>query len=659
MQRQTQRVPSGKTRWRRPLVSKPLIVLGIVMLLAALLGGGIWLIHLNTQPQVIATNGSDRWVKDESTTPALIPFAAPETLQIPVDPAFTAYYQAHAGATLLGAPVTPGFPIAQGWIQCFTANALLLPASHEAATTAKGQINQQIDRLIQDGMKDSRTGIIELPLLQTLLTVGSQASVGGGLTYVDLRHATNPNQMIREPAAANPPNQTNPQGASSQGTFIQTGTSDGKRVGHVIPAALWAFITRRALSPDGWQTDFGVPLTEAIPFTAVRYGVSHRLLIQVFQRRALVMDRDVKDASGYPFIQPLDTGVAYLKTLTPPAPVLGARTPLWTSSNLDILDAPVAGNATLHVGPHFPLTLAGPPQWDAGTLWYQVQWKTPTASGAGWAPASGVTFTAPREPSDAWAPASETASAVPRETSAWTSFDQLSPGLAQYLASQGDRTAAVVYDLTRQKYYAYHLDNQYLLGPTVKVPLLLAFLAMIEQQGRQPSTTEMKLVTTMMATNYVRAEDDDAGQAIYNAIGRAPGLRVYLNQLGITGLTPENDDWLYSMAKPLAMAQLLTLLHEGKVLTPQDRTLVFSLLEKTEPDQQVGVCDTRPQGATIVMKGGWVMGTDNRWAMSTAGIVTVGSETYVIAISSAHLNSLAEGQDIARQVCTSVASLLA
>lgn len=641
------KVSSEKTQSSRPVVSKLLIGLGIVTLLAALLGSGIWPVHLKRQPQVIATNGSDRWAHDVSTTPASIPFAAPETLQIPVDPAFIAYYRAHAGATLLGAPVTPGFPIAQGWMQCFTTNALLLPGSHKGATTTvKGQRDRQIERLMQDGRTDRRTGIIELPLLQTLLTVGSQAHVGGGLTYVDLRTATHPNQMA-------------PQSARSQGTFIQTGTRDGEPVGHVIPPALLAFITRRARSPDCWQTDFGAPLTDAIPFVAVRYGVSHRLLIQVFQRTALVMDRDVNDASGSPLIQPLDTGAAYLQTLTPPAPVLGARTALWTSSTLDILDVPVTGNATLQLGPHFPLTLAGQPQWDAGTLWYLVRWKTPTTSGLGWAPASGLTLTAPRATSEAWTPARETASAVPGATSPWASFEQLAPGLAQYLASQGDHTAAVVYDLTRHKYYAYRPDSQYLMGQAVKLPIVVAFLAMREQQGRQPSAEEIHLLTTMMATNDVRAEDDEAGEAIYNSIGRALGLKEYLNHVGITGLTPENDDLLYSMTQPLAMVQLLTLLYEGRLLTPQDRALVFSLLEQTEPDQQVGIGDTRPQGSTVTMKDGWVMGTDDRWAMNSAGIVTVGNETYVVAVSSAHLNSLAEGRDIARQVCTSVASLLA
>jgi hypothetical protein len=624
-------------RWPGQLVSRPWIGLGTLAVLVSLLGMSIWIVQLNAQlnNQRIAAGDASRWADDTDTTAATIPFSSPETLQIAVDPAFSAYYQSHAGATLLGAPVTPGFPIAQGWIQFFTANALLLPGIPGAATTRTSQADKQIERLIPDGLKDSHTGVIQLPLLHTLLTVGSQAHVGGSLTYTDLRSATNPDQMIPEPAPNSAVNQNSPQSESSGGVFIQGGTRDGRKVGHVIPAALWAFITRRNVSPDGWQTDFGAPLTEAIPFATTQYGASHRLLIQVFWRRALIMNLDNKDASGQPLIQPLDTGVAYLRTLTPPAPALGTHTTIWANGDIDILNAPATGAATLHVGQHFPLTLAGDTRWNGGTLWYHVKWKGVKTSGDGWAPAIGTTFTSPGK------------------TSAWASFDLLSSGLAQYLASQGDHTAAAVYDLTRQQYYTYHLNNHYLMGNSVKVPILLAFLTMTEQQDRRPSAHEMDLLTKL-----IKNADDEAGEELYGEIGWGIGLKEYLDQIGITGLEPDNCEWTYSFVKPLAMVQLLTLLYEGKVLTQQDRALAFSLLENIEPAQQIGVGDTRPQGAAVAMKDGWVVGTDNRWAMNTSGIVRVGSETYIISVYSAHLNSLQEGQAIARQVCQEVASLL-
>lgn len=638
MQNHLPKTKSEMNQWPRHVVSRPLIVVGAIALLLSLLGV-VLLWYLNAPPgsQVVITNGADRWAKDNATTAGAIPFTAPETLQIPVDPAFTAYYQTHAGAKLLGAPVTPGFPIAEGWIQFFTANALLLPAAHRSTPTNASQAEQQIDSLIQDGLKDRRSGIIQLPLLHALLTIGSQVTVGGGLTYVDLRAATRPDQMRLAPAAHSAAPIDPLQSLLDQGTFIQTGTRAGRQIGHVIPAPIWAYITRRDVSPDGWQTDLGLPLTDAIPFANVQYGASHRLVIQAFWRGALIMDRDVKDASGQPLIYPLDTGVAYLKTLVPPTPVLGARTSIWATSDISILSAPNTGIPTVHVGPRFPLHLLGETQWSAGTLWYHVQWQGKTTSGTGWAPASGTTFSAPGS------------------AAAWAAFDLLSSSLAQYLTSQSATTSAVVYDLTRQRYYAQpnSLSNRYLMGNAVKLPIVLAFLALTEQQGRRPSSDEKAMLSALM-----QSADAETGEELYDEIGRALGLKEYLQRIGVAGLVPENDDLLYSEAQPLAMVQLLSMLYQGKVLTSQDRALVFSLLENTPPDQRVGVGDTSPQGATVVMKDGWVMGTDGLWAMNSSGIVTVNGETYIISVSSAHLSTLADGQAIARQVCARVAALL-
>ncbi|HEU5369432.1 MAG TPA: hypothetical protein VFU69_13245, partial [Ktedonobacterales bacterium] len=205
MPQQTDQLPkittARSTGQARLLVSRPIIRLGIFAVLASLLGGSIWL-ALSSQQQVSVTNGADRWANDQSATAASIPFTAPVAAQIPVDSAFAAYYQAHAGAKLLGAPITPGFAISQGRMQFFSASALFLPGAQRAASTPASQADQQIASLIQNGLKDRHSGIIQLPLLQTLLTVGSRAIVGGGLTYVDLRRATQPDQMTPAPATA-------------------------------------------------------------------------------------------------------------------------------------------------------------------------------------------------------------------------------------------------------------------------------------------------------------------------------------------------------------------------------------------------------------------------------------------------------------------------
>src|SRR5207237_5437729 len=133
---------------------------------------------------------------------------------------------------------------------------------------------------IETGMKDASNGIIRLPLLQALLTVGSQMPVGGDdspLTYVDLRRAANPDLMVTAPDAASTATRpeenaraissniltapaTNhtatPSPVGRQTIFIQTGTRAGQAVSHLIPQPIWDYIHRADILPDGWQTDF-------------------------------------------------------------------------------------------------------------------------------------------------------------------------------------------------------------------------------------------------------------------------------------------------------------------------------------------------------------------------------------------------------------------
>jgi hypothetical protein len=59
------------------------------------------------------------------------------------------------------------------------------------------------------------------------------------------------------------------------------------------------------------------------------------------------------------------------------------------------------------------------------------------------------------------------------------------------------------------------------------------------------------------------------------------------------------------------------------------------------------------------MKDGWVPGPDNLWAMNSSGIVTLGSETYIIAVYTQEQNQLQDGWTITQHVCGGVGQLLA
>ncbi|GHO69973.1 hypothetical protein KSC_088650 [Ktedonobacter sp. SOSP1-52] len=579
-----------------------------------------------------ASNGANQWVGESKVTAPDFDFSVPEAQALSVSPLFERYTQSHGGTINLGAPLTAAFPTDQGWLQFFASSALLLPVSQQGHTQAN---DGSLVALSKDGVRDANTGIVRLPLLQALLTAGSQVPIGGDkshFTYIDLRKATNPGFMLAAPATG----QTATASVSGKGVFVKGGTRAGQDVGHFIPQSLWSYVNRSDVSPDGWKTDFGLPLTEALSLSVTKDDGLHHMLVQAFERDGLVLDQGTVGASGQPQIQRLDTGTDYVHTIGLPTVAISAKQAIWALEDTALLSAPSAGQAVAHVGQNFPLTLLGDTKWDTGMLWYHIQWAAPKGGGEGWVPANAITFTAPgNAPSQA-------------------SMDALSPALATYLAGIGNNAGAVVYDVSRQRYYTYNDSAQFIVASSMKVPIMLTFFDTIEQQGREPNDDEMNLLTTMIENS----DNDSASALFFDKIGGAAGIASYMQKTGMSGLNPSDDAWGYSTITPQTMVNLLTLLQEGKILTAHDRDIALNLMEHIESDQRFGVGDSAPDGATVAMKDGWVPGPDDQWAVNSSGIVTLGQETYIISIYTMESASLEDGQGIVQHVCDSVASLL-
>jgi len=575
--------------------------------------------------QTLVLNGAARWNNDSKTTAPTFDFSSSgnSTQDIAISPLFADYYFSHQAASNLGKAVTVAFSTHQGWVQFFQFGALLLlsPQSEHL----KGA-SDPLTSLLAFGVKDAATGTVRLPLLQTLLTVGSEVPVGGdgsSFTYADLRKATAPALLVPAPA-------------TSQGAFIKGGTRAGKAVGHVIPRSLWNYITRTDISPDGWQMDFGSPLTEALAFSLSKDGHVHHMLVQGFWRDAVILDQDSVDAAGQPLIERLETGVAYLRTVGPPAVSVQKQQTIWTQSDTALLDTAGTGLAVAHLEEDFPLILLGETTWKMGMLWYHVQWSVPKQLVSGWVSAAAATFSSPGD--------------VPGRAS----IDALSSDLATYLASLDPNVNAVVYDVTHQRYYTYNATAQFIMGSSMKVPIMLTFFDMIERQDREPTAREMVLLTTMIENS----NNDSASILYYSEIGGAQGVARYLQSIHVPDLQPDPDAWGYSVVTPQAMVKLLTDLYEGTILTAYHRQLAFYWMEHIESDQQVGVGDTAPGGATVAMKDGWLSGPDNLWAMNSSGIVMNGQETYIIAVYTQGQPTSGNGQAIALRVCSTVAQLL-
>lgn len=647
-------------RWQRSFTLRRFGIAAIIaaIWLVPLVAASTWISQRGARPASAPatataqiTNGAILWEDDTQTTTAMGNVSLPATQQqYAIDPAFQAYYDGHAGEATLGEPVTISFPVRQGRIQFFTQGALLLPVSQQTATTATDG-NELPGEVVSDGLVDNTTGIVRLPLLHALLTVGSELPIGGDdspLTYARLRGATRAEAMVPAPANATvisadigaPATATATAAVTSTtgptgDVFVPGGVREHTVVGHVIPAAIWHYINDPSLSPDSWRVDFGSPLTEALSFTATVNGAPHAMLAQAFWQGALLVDTTAVDADGNPTITRLATGMDYLRTLGLPPVVIAANTSAWGSGDIAVLDAPATGKALIHTGVNFPLSLTGQAQWLSGDLWYSVGWRESKSSGNGWAPAVGLTLTSPGN------------------KPAYAEFDVLSADLATYLSGLGKNAAAVVYDLSRGVYYTYNASGQFIMASSAKIPIMLTFLTMTEDQSREPDSNEMYLLQTMIENS-----NNDSAQALFDEIGGTVGMNNFLQRYHVTGVNPDPDAWGWSTTSPMAMVQMLTLLYQGKVLTSQDRTLALNLMEDIESDQQIGVGDTAPPGATVAMKDGWVPAPDGLWAMNSSGIVMVGKETYIISVYTQDEQALDTGWTITETVCGMVGKLL-
>jgi len=573
-----------------------------------------------------------------------------------VDPAFQAYYTAHAGSTTLGTPLTPALVTSAGIVQFYAFGALLAPGAPSTATPAASATEtptsatrgsspgDSVLRLVGTGPSASggatptagTATIVALPVVAGLLKAGSQTPVtdGASMTFVDLRRAAMPDQLVSGTTTSPLPTAT-----PSQPVFIATDTQH--KQGHAIPAALWTYITRPDVAPAGWQSDIGVPLTEAQTLTVTQSGATHHLLVQAFWYAVLVADADSL-TSAHPAIARASIGLQCLLTLGPPSISRAANAPAWALGTAAVLDAPVSGNETVHIGQNFPLALTGESQWSKATLWYGVSWSSLKRSGKGWLSGAALTFAAPDKSQPAQA-----------------SFDVLSPDLAAYLAGQGDKMGAAVYDLSRNAYYAYNDTGSFDLASSSKIVIMVSYLDWVEKQNRALRSDEINTMTLM-----IESSDNNAAQLLFIRVGYGAGQRAYLQKLGLADNVPCDSGFGCANLSPASVTRVLTLLYQGKILTSEHRQLALNLMSHINCDLDpgnacMGVGTTAPQGATVYMKNGWRAVDDTNytdWTLNTSGIVVVGNETYVISVFSNH--SAHDDWTAVNKVCGDTAKLL-
>jgi beta-lactamase class A len=230
-------------------------------------------------------------------------------------------------------------------------------------------------------------------------------------------------------------------------------------------------------------------------------------------------------------------------------------------------------------------------------------------------------------------------------------LDALSTDLAAYVAGQGANMGVAVYDVTQHRAFATNDATPFILASSAKVYIMCAYLDLVEGQQRALRNDEVATLT-----NMIEQSDNNAAQLLYIRTGYDAGERRYLQKIGISGYVANPNGWGWAEESPAAMVRVLGLLYTGQILTPEHRQLALNLLGHIESDQRMGIGVTAPAGATYAMKDGWVPGPDNLWALNSSGIVTVGAETYILAVYSQHQPSYDWSK--VEHVCGAIAALL-
>jgi hypothetical protein len=223
-------------------------------------------------------------------------------------------------------------------------------------------------------------------------------------------------------------------------------------------------------------------------------------------------------------------------------------------------------------------------------------------------------------------------------------LDVLAPEAMAYLEGRAGRVGVAVAVPDDGIAYVYNGDAQFPMASVAKVPIMLATLGQIDQNGRSLNTYEQELLRQMITVS-----DNIDAYALWEAAGGADAVVDYLSSIEIEGIIPNQWYWGESLAEAPAMAELLLGLVEGSILTESSTILAMELLEGVHEAQDWGVPSgavTDTSTAVVGVKNGWYPAADG-WRVNSVGYVLSesGQLRYTIAVLSNEQNSLDYGID--------------
>jgi beta-lactamase class A len=240
------------------------------------------------------------------------------------------------------------------------------------------------------------------------------------------------------------------------------------------------------------------------------------------------------------------------------------------------------------------------------------------------------------------APRQLAAAAVP---GAGASFP-FNASLQSYVASRSGRVSVAAFDATTGATYSFNAGAQHVCASIVKVAILGTLLRQAQDANRALTATERSLATRM-----IEQSDNNAATALWNEVGQGPGVKAFMNRVGMPSTTPGTDGlWgLTSTNAPDQVRLVRTVAYPNAVLRDASRAYIESLMRAVTPSQKWGVSAGVAAGTTVALKNGWLPRTDG-WVINSIGHIRGGSRDYVVAVLQSAGPSMSYGIATAQQI---------
>ncbi len=237
-------------------------------------------------------------------------------------------------------------------------------------------------------------------------------------------------------------------------------------------------------------------------------------------------------------------------------------------------------------------------------------------------------------------------------------LSDLAQDAAAFLSQRGGNMGIAVL-LPDRGIYTQFGDSKFPMASMIKVVILAATLDRAAAQGRDVTLYERDLIEPMITWS-----DNDSADELWNGLGGGPGLKAYLERIGVDGIDPDPVGyWGDSQASPKAAAYMLAKLAWGDILTPELRAYALDLMTKVSDGQRWGVISPAPErlpaGARVGVKNGWYPDEDG-WEVNSAGfmIAADGRNGYTIAVLSDRQESFDETVDAIQRLADMVYNAL-